>query len=721
MLKRIKLTHFRRHADLELEFTRGLQVIRAPNEFGKSTLIEAITYALYGASFLRTSLEEAVTWGQPPRSLKVALTLTLEGKDYDFTRALSGAEVSCQGQILATGQREVSAFSARLLGADGQAAQRLLFANQNGIRGALEEGPKAIAGQIEDLAGFDLFDRIIAAMQEKLLLGAPVAFEARLTQAREGLQAWKAPEKPNKAKVQEALDTYEEMLDGIREKLASAKSSSTGVKRACLEAEQGQKMRESLMDSIARAEAALKNHRLLMEEARKATGDRPRGEEFGAVQAKILQTEEYAEFQEIYREFKRLEYPEIFWEGDAESLQAEIGSAGESLKKTEEEARELRGRLRDAQERLHLAEARIVKDFTCPTCGQEIRNLDEVKAKNAALAEEIERERQEGARLQADILRLEEAAKQGRATLDALHDLHARTAPFDTFLVKYGKDVDVDRNFVPPRISWTGSIPDENPLELAPLKELLAELERRRASADRAEGQLTALTAALPEHERTLENYQSQLAKTPEADLEGLRGAVKDAEEKEARLQALLRQEELNAQSYRMRVEQEEADYERALLRGKELGEAVAQAEKDLATLAFNNALMKKIRAIRPRVADRLWNRLLAAAGAMFSRIRGEDSLLVKDAGGFKCNGQAIESLSGSTLDALGVALRVALTKTFLPHCDFTVLDEPAAACDTDRALRLLGFLASAGFGQILLSTHEDVSENFADTLIALG
>jgi ABC-type transport system involved in cytochrome bd biosynthesis fused ATPase/permease subunit len=74
--------------------------------------------------------------------------------------------------------------------------------------------------------------------------------------------------------------------------------------------------------------------------------------------------------------------------------------------------------------------------------------------------------------------------------------------------------------------------------------------------------------------------------------------------------------------------------------------------------------------------------------------------------------------LSGSAEDMLGLALRVTLTKTFLPGIDMLQLDEPAAACSDAREARLLGLLAKLGFGQTILITHSDQADAFADRII---
>lgn len=71
-------------------------------------------------------------------------------------------------------------------------------------------------------------------------------------------------------------------------------------------------------------------------------------------------------------------------------------------------------------------------------------------------------------------------------------------------------------------------------------------------------------------------------------------------------------------------------------------------------------------------------------------------------------------------MDILGLSIRLALLKTFLPQCNFLVLDEPAAACDDLRESALIGTVATAQFEQTLLVTHSDVGDTFANQLISL-
>jgi DNA repair exonuclease SbcCD ATPase subunit len=101
--------------------------------------------------------------------------------------------------------------------------------------------------------------------------------------------------------------------------------------------------------------------------------------------------------------------------------------------------------------------------------------------------------------------------------------------------------------------------------------------------------------------------------------------------------------------------------------------------------------------------------------------MRGEKSVVIKDKDGFKVNGEAVASLSGSTLDVLALAIRVALSKTFIGGLSFMMLDESAAGCDDTRTMNMLGFLSTVGLNQVVLATHDGVSESVADNVIQLG
>ena len=111
---------------------------------------------------------------------------------------------------------------------------------------------------------------------------------------------------------------------------------------------------------------------------------------------------------------------------------------------------------------------------------------------------------------------------------------------------------------------------------------------------------------------------------------------------------------------------------------------------------------------------------VLGAVSYYFTQIRGEESIVERSEDGFKVNGRTVKGLSGSTQDILGLAIRIALSKVFLPVVPFVFVDEPFAGCSDNREVNGLGTLASAGFSQTFLVTHSSLGDSLADNLLQI-
>jgi DNA repair exonuclease SbcCD ATPase subunit len=721
MFETLTLKCFRKCLDETLNFTPGLNVIRGANEAGKTTRMEALQYALFGTPALRTSLEDAVTWGHKVSELKVVLTLVIDGRRVTFTRSHAGAEAEEDGQILATGQVGVTQLAAKLLGIDGKVAQRLVFANQGGIRGALEEGPKAIATQIESLAGFDVFDKVIERMQERLLLGSSASVEARLDDARQKLEAWVPPEPIDVAAIDAEKARLEQGIAAQQADIARVEGELTRERDAQAEAIKVEAARQGVTYDIEATRARLDSARKAADQSRERAAKMPSEDALKEAGAKVEQAKQGAQLASVYAEFQKLSYPEQFWEGDDQSLLDEITATRKAYEGMAARVRDEKQKRTEAAALYRRLEQGIVKSLDCPTCGQPIKDRTQVEARNAELKQQME-----AAQATIDAAHAAEQGYQWQekelgTTLSTLHDLGLLAQSFAFFAAAHKDHVAADTQFVPCKLSWIGPVPDATAPTLKEAQKVLEALEAQAADARKAQGEVDVLEQQVIESKRELVQREQKLAQMPApVDGSALAKRISDLENERVQLSGALLNIRGELGDLISRLQHQQARYDTEMRAGESLREAVKRIGEELETLQFNNALLKKIRAIRPRVADRLWNQILAAVGTIFSRLRGEDSVVVKDAKGFTCNGRAVEALSGSTLDALGVAIRAALCKTFLPHWGAVILDEPASACDPDRTAALLGFLASSGFSQVLLVTHEELSETFADTLLTL-
>lgn len=709
MLNKLTLKNFRRHRDLTVEFTTGINAVRAPNEGGKSTLTEACAYALFGSKALRTTLEQTVTWGEDTKTLMVDLELTSGGIDYVFSRSKAGAEVIKGNTVFITGQNEVSAFAATLIGAELNIGSKMMFAGQNGIRGALEEGPKALSSLIEDLAGFTIFDDILERAQEKLALGSPALLEERLKGAESTLAAAteSLPAKPDD-------EAYQASVTAIANKMAEIEAGIPALKRvaeAAAEkfsaASQEFNANNALLADIERAAAQVAQCESQVA-GFKANAEKPLPD-VDVLKAQLLEAEQWDARRAAYQLFLQLNHSVERFEGTITEFIMHKDKVSAELKRNREKFVEINNAI-------NVTLNRRINHDKCDKCGQDVAHLAHVVETNVAVDAEVARLKAERDVITDEIDMLSPLM----AELDAWQAAENQDA---RILAKLGGYVNIGCDSVPARVSWIGTEPgdagpdtraDRIALETAQAEVRL--IEQAKAKLELVNGQLTDAKQKHADLKAKLDAYTGPSAE----DILRLQGEKNDAAlgVTAADGNVIIARREMadltTAHEAAVRM------WNLAHARVSDAEKTIASTKADLESLSFNNALVKKLRAIRPIIANQVWNSVLTSVSVMFSQMRGEESWVTKDKGGFCVNGQAVESLSGSTLDILGVALRVALMKTFLPQCNLLVLDEPAQGCDQVRTEALLGFIAASGIGQTVLITHEDVSESVADNLIEI-
>ena len=702
MLNNVTLTNFQRHTKLSVDLPSGLTALRGSNEAGKSTLLRGICYALFGVGALNSSLEETVTWDEPVNTLKAEVTFTADGVTYTVKRGKPGAEVNYDGGMV-TGQKEVTAFICRLLKVDAVAASRLMLAQQNEIRGALEAGPKATTELIERLAEFDQIDRLIDLIQTHLTIGSTKVAEDALARAQETLvSAQELAKAPDTKGLNILVDSYEISLMNAERDLESAKVSERMVQeRHAAAREQAVKHAEAVR-TLDKAQAQVQD----MQQRTAALGKvrAPSGSE-SALRDQIESAEGHEQLRATYLQvepyLQEPEGPRI--EGGVEGLEKEIAQYTRTISETLTKVTRLEGDVR-------LQRAALTHG-TCSFCGKDFSGVPEVEARNADV--------------RAQIQKLEEDLAQANSLLvtQESYCAMALTVQKDSraplrLLSAHPDLVEAVDDLMPPQLRWLKEVPSEAGADVESLRSDLRELKAAQRKYDEDQAALAALQPLLAKAKEDLEAAKAAVSAAPEVylpqdELDEARGITATAEKE-------LRAARDRLTQAKQALKDANDGHTRALQALHDAQEVVSARSAEIDALVFNNTLLKKVRTARPAIADRLWAIVLKAVSGYFSEIRGTRSRVTKDSDGFKVDGHSVSTLSGSTLDALGLAIRVALVRTFLPSAPFLILDEPAAAMDEGRTHNMLGFISSAGFGQVILVTHEDVSESVADNIIQL-
>lgn len=702
MLNSIKLTNFRKHTSSEFTFIGGLTAIRGPNEGAKSTILEGICYALFGVGALRSPLADAVTWGEAENTLKVVVQFTADGVTYEVRRGKSGAEVNYDGGMV-TGQKEVTAFICRLLKVDAVAASRLMLANQNEIRGALEAGPKATTELIERLAEFDQIDRLIDLIQTHLTIGSTKVAEDALARAQETLaSAQELAKAPDTKGLNILVDSYEISLMNAERDLESAKVNERMVQeRHAAAREQAVKHAEAVR-TLDKAQAQVQD----MQQRTAALGKvrAPSGSE-SALRDQIESAEGHEQLRATYLQvepyLQEPSGPRI--EGGVEGLEEAVETDTANATKVRNLVTQLTGDLRLQQT--------LLTHGTCSFCGKDFSGVPEVEEKNAEVRAQI-------ANLEKMLADATSQAEMWDKSRDeALAIQRASKAPL-RLLSAHPDLVEAVDDLMPPQLRWLKEVPSEAGADVESLRSDLRELKAAQRKYDEDQAALAALQPLLAKAKEDLEAAKAAVSAAPEVylpqdELDEARGITATAEKE-------LRAARDRLTQAKQALKDANDGHTRALQALHDAQEVVSARSAEIDALVFNNTLLKKVRTARPAIADRLWAIVLKAVSGYFSEIRGTRSRVTKDSDGFKVDGHSVSTLSGSTLDALGLAIRVALVRTFLPSAPFLILDEPAAAMDEGRTHNMLGFISSAGFSQVILVTHEDVSESVADNIIQL-
>jgi len=174
ILNSLDLLNFKKYTEKSFKFDEGLVGIIGKNGIGKSTIFEAILFALYGELKTKGSKDlirnSSVSEKEP---VSVSLEFEFDGFNYKVVREFRGKALSANAkfykneELITTGAKEVTNSIVKLVKMSKDAFMHTLFASQKELTSLSNLKPEDRKKMIRKLLGLEKIDAIESMLIEK--------------------------------------------------------------------------------------------------------------------------------------------------------------------------------------------------------------------------------------------------------------------------------------------------------------------------------------------------------------------------------------------------------------------------------------------------------------------------------------------------------------------------------------------------------------------------
>ncbi|MBC7185896.1 MAG: SMC family ATPase [Calditrichaeota bacterium] len=400
VIQALRLRNYRRFRALEIEFPENLIGIIGPNGVGKTTIVEAIGWALYGNRVKRTDKTDVRSQSASPREICSAeLLFACGGEQYRIVRQLRGKDAIAEAAAyrgaaeapVAVQDSGVTEFIENLLGLDYQSFFASVFAQQKELDAFSRlKTPAERLKCINRLINIDVVDRARELARQdwrdrsKFLEGLrkglkdEALLRQQLAQAEAALQEKRSKEEEAEAALnaaKEASRRAKKELDALRatrDRFMQLSSRHDSLAERLAETEQSLQRAQADLAAIDEAAEKLKQIAPQLQELARVRPEKERMDS-AAKDAATLQAKR--------EELTRL-CPQI------EELQTKLATHREkatALQRLGADLHEARQRISDLEKEIEGAEEQlrqVVADREAVTAkGQEVRGKREQVAK----------------------------------------------------------------------------------------------------------------------------------------------------------------------------------------------------------------------------------------------------------------------------------------------------------------------------------------------------
>lgn len=776
-LKTLSLQNFKRYASFEMTFEEGLCGILGRNGSGKSTIFEAVFFALYGEYKNKELLKTSGAEG----NVKVELCFNINEKEYTIIREFRGrvmtayASLKCGEETTTIGAKEVTIAINKLLGMGKEAFLHTVFASQKELTALSSMKNDERKTMMRRLLGLEKIDKIETMIREVLRdLNRDIKNDSTQLMSEEALKALHVEQ----ASKEETLKTLVAQLKTFEAESQKIKLAHESAKTAVELQQKAKEAKTQKAQTVTKAEQGIAIHQQqlknLDEELKALHVKKTAYEKELPLKAKLVALDKSLNEQDNLRTayFKKdaLEKEQVQLRIEFTNRKAEVAALSkeieplETLKKQFAEQHttltQQKATLQSIEETMnaiktHIAthNAKVVetkekvdgitklgRDSACPVCTRPLldqydnvlssltKEISEVISKQIEEATKSLHVKVEAHKVQQKIV--QEAERIYNATNTQITLLTSKTQDLVKAQTLFN-EVETRGKANKQALEALGSITyDEKAHE-----QLKAEHKTLKAQVDELL-KLEALIATIPSKTTALSALQKQL-ETDQAQLKEYQKLLSaDTYKEQIHTKAIEETTRIEKQKeahtelmHKTALEQSNIvrDIEalkKEIERDTKLREALKAKEKDQSDYVKLKEIMAEFKThINARVAPRIGE----VASEMFVRItRGryqhievspEFDFFIYD-NGIK---YPIERFSGGEIDLANLVLRIAISKTLGElsgggNIGFLAFDEVFGSQDEERRIRIMEAFhtISESYRQIFLISHEmEIKEMF--------
>jgi len=686
ILKNLTLVNYRKFKHSVLEFPDGIIGVIGLNGVGKSTIFEAIAWALYGPAAARTSSDqikrENATDSDPCR---VELEFIFEDDRYRIVREMSGKNLSASASVLvndklaASGAEIVSKYMQKKLGMDFKSFFTSIFAKQKELNVLSTMNASERRPLILRMLGIDELDEVVKQIRNDKKNKDTLIEKLSIDITDEKTGKSKIDSYNDEIKILEnKKEDFDKEIKEIKEKIQSFKKEIATLEKNCASNKKEYEKINLLKERLAEKKTLFENKKKLETEIIN-------------LQSKIIERQKTIELQR--KKTKCFEKLDV----DAKAVEKKLRATDEEIEKIVkkiEQEKTLSQNIKETIYEIENKEKSILKlgpNAKCPTCdrilgdqhNKLLKNFDKEKKEKDSKMESLLKNIKTALEEKDKFSREKQALEKKRNYLQVqLREKERIDATIDNILAEV-KIEKIEMENKEKQLKNIGRI-DFVPAEYESVKNQINEFYKKyQSSLDLLTNKKDMFTDSKLDLERKDGEKNLVIQRIKNA-----QGKISELEEFKKRIN----EEKKNAQQLGM------------------LSDVMS---------SFRTHLISRIRPTLSSYASDYFERL--TDGKYREMELDEDyNIMIYDDG----NSYGIQRFSGGEEDLANLCLRLAISEVITERAggvfNFIILDEIFGSQDIIRRQNIMKALngLSSKFRQILLITHIDDVKNYVESVI---